>query len=268
MSEAAALNRCGQLIRHADPAGTVLFDEYAIEQRELKHTRRFRPDTTPVDWPATAQAQDALLEKAAYTSVRRYDALGALLEQTDAKGNRQHRAYGLHGRLKEVAITPRGGTRTLLLHQREYNANGQSEYEWLGAKLINTARYAPHNARLLQMKTYRQGEAATPLQDLTYTYEPVGNIVSLSDLAQPTQWHSNARIEALSRYEYDSLYQLTLATGREDGASTSGQAPPPNQPPASRTDAVAAGLPTLAGSPLRNIPISSVPQFRQVMFIL
>lgn len=225
--EAAALNRCGRLIRHADPAGSVLFDEYAIDQRELKQTRRFRSDTTPVDWPATAPAQEALLEKAAYTTVRRYDALGALLEHTDAKGNRQHRAYGLHGRLKEVAITPKDGARTLLLHQRKYTANGQMEYEWLGTRLIRTARYAPQNARLLQIQTYRQGEAAKPLQDLVYAYDPVGNILSLSDLAQPTQWHSNARIEAGSRYEYDSLYQLTLATGREHAASTSGQAPPP-----------------------------------------
>lgn len=225
--EAAALNRCGRLIRHVDPAGTVLFDEYAIDQRELKQTRRFRPDTTPVDWPATVPAQDALLEKAAYTTIRRYDALGALLEHTDAKGNRQHRAYGLHGRLKEVAITPKDGARTLLLHQRKYNANGQVEYEWLGARLIKNARYAPQDGRLLQVQTYRQGEAAKPLQDLVYAYDPVGNIVSLSDLAQPTQWHSNARIEAGSRYEYDSLYQLTLATGREHAESTSGKAPPP-----------------------------------------
>ncbi|MCM2360537.1 RHS repeat-associated core domain-containing protein [Pseudomonas sp. SR18] len=225
--EAAALNSCGRLVRHADPAGTLLINAYAIDQSELQQTRRFRLDAAPVDWPATVEAQDLLLERAAYTTTRRYDAVGGLLEQIDAKGNRQHRTYGLHGRLKALAITPEGGVRNLLLHERAYNANGQLTFERAGTTLIKTLRYAPQSARLLQMKTYRQGEADKPLQDLAYTYDPVGNILSLSDRAQPTQWHSNTRIEARNRYEYDTLYQLTLATGWENARSTAGQAPPP-----------------------------------------
>ena len=39
---------------------------------------------------------------------------------------------------------------------------------------------------------------------------------------------------------------------------TSGQAPPPNQPPFLRTDAVAEGLPTAAGLPLRNIAFTAL----------
>ncbi len=224
--EAAALNRCGRLIRHADPAGTQVINEYTIDQRALRQTRRFRLDSENVDWPPTVEAQDRLLEPAAYTTVSRYDALGALLEQTDAKGNRQHRKYGLHGRLKDLAITLKGGSRKALLHQREYNANGQLTYERAGHLLIKTARFAPQSARLLQIKTYRQGEADTPLQDLRLSYDPVGNVLSLDDQAQPTQWRSNTRIEAVNRYEYDTLYQLTVATGREHSRSTAGQAAP------------------------------------------
>ncbi|WP_246500153.1 hypothetical protein [Pseudomonas cyclaminis] len=79
---------------------------------------------------------------------------------------------------------------------------------------------------MLQIKTYRQGEADTPLQDLRLSYDPVGNVLSLDDQAQPTQWRSNTRIEAVNRYEYDTLYQLTVATGREHSRSTAGQAAP------------------------------------------
>lgn len=222
----ATRNRCGRLVRHADPAGVLLMDEYGVGGSVIQQTRQFLTDTSPTDWPSSDDEQARQLERRAHATRWRYDAVGALLEQTDAKGNRQHRRYGLQGRLMEVALTLKEGTRKVLMDQRVYSASGQVASERAGNEVTKVAKYAAQDNRLLQLTVYRKGQAATPLQDLVYAYDPVGNILSLSDLAQPTQWHSNTRIDAVSYYRYDSLYQLTQASGRENASNRGGQVYP------------------------------------------
>ena len=53
------------------------------------------------------------------------------------------------------------------------------------------------------------------MQDLFYTYDPVGNITEIRDDAQQTVYFDNAVVEPQGNYEYDPLYRLTKATGRE-----------------------------------------------------
>ncbi|RMN90576.1 RHS repeat protein, partial [Pseudomonas syringae group genomosp. 3] len=51
--------------------------------------------------------------------------------------------------------------------------------------------------------------------------DPVGNILLVNDTSQPDRYCNNQLIEPISRFEYDTLYQLIEATGREvrNGAS-------------------------------------------------
>ncbi|WP_306491021.1 RHS repeat domain-containing protein [Pseudomonas sp. W4I3] len=74
--------------------------------------------------------------------------------------------------------------------------------------------------------TYRSGARKELLQELTYTYDHVGNVVEIVDAAQPTQWSSNAQVRAVSRYEYDTLYQLVRASGRESAHNSAGPGMP------------------------------------------
>ena len=53
------------------------------------------------------------------------------------------------------------------------------------------------------------------LQDVSYIYDPVGNIVEMKDQAQQTHFFNNAVIEPRGLYEYDALYRLVKAQGRE-----------------------------------------------------
>ena len=53
------------------------------------------------------------------------------------------------------------------------------------------------------------------LQDLNYVYDPVGNVVSVEDTAQPVSFFKNQRVDPINRYVYDSFCQLIEATGRE-----------------------------------------------------
>src|SRR5262245_58223530 len=53
------------------------------------------------------------------------------------------------------------------------------------------------------------------VQNLHYTYDPVGNITHLRDDAQQTIYFRNQRVEPSADYTYDAIYRLVEATGRE-----------------------------------------------------
>jgi RHS repeat-associated protein len=53
------------------------------------------------------------------------------------------------------------------------------------------------------------------LQNLHYTYDPVGNITHVRDGAQQTIYFRNKRVEPSTEYTYDALYRLVEAAGRE-----------------------------------------------------
>ena len=59
----------------------------------------------------------------------------------------------------------------------------------------------------------------SPLQRLLYTYDPVGNIVEIEDQAQDKVFNEGV-VEPRRKYEYDPLYRLVAATGREHQSQT------------------------------------------------
>ena len=67
------------------------------------------------------------------------------------------------------------------------------------------------------------------MQNLHYTYDPVGNITHIQDDAQQTIYFANAQVEPSSDYVYDALYRLIEATGRENAAAV-GAPPQPEGP--------------------------------------
>ena len=56
---------------------------------------------------------------------------------------------------------------------------------------------------------------ANVLQQLLYTYDPVGNITEIEDQAYKPVFFANGIAEPKSQYEYDALYRLIYASGRE-----------------------------------------------------
>ena len=82
---------------------------------------------------------------------------------------------------------------------------------------------------MIGLTTTRTSDRAV-LQDLRYTYDPVGNITTIRDDAQQTIYFRNRRVEPSAEYEYDALYRLTSATGREHlGQNASGRLNEPQQ---------------------------------------
>lgn len=217
----AARNQCGQLIRHDDPAGTQLFEQFGLTGGVVQQTRHFLRSLDSPDWPESLPDRDVSLESGAgATSCSVFNALGETIEQTDAKGHRQFFAQSLAGQLHEVRLQldkqPQPKT---LVNAIQYNAQGQTEQETAGNGVITALHYASEDGRLTRLQARRNDEL---LQDLHYAYDPVGNVISINDAALPVRYFANQRIEPINRYGYDSLYQLVKATGWEAGGANQG----------------------------------------------
>ena len=200
--EDAQRNRCGRVLRHDDPAGSVLHEAFTLTGQPLIETRRFCLSLTTPNWPNTP------LDTQAYSTRWRYDALGAVMAHTDAASHVRTFSVDIAGRPRASQLDGLD-----LLKRCEYNAFDQVEVEQAGNNALTIASYSPVNGRLQRIQASTL--AGHLLQDLHYQYDPVGNIERIEDLAQPVQWFAQQRIEALSTYRYDTLYQLIEATGRE-----------------------------------------------------
>ncbi|MCL6703968.1 RHS repeat-associated core domain-containing protein [Pseudomonas sp. T1.Ur] len=212
--ESAKLNRCGALIRHDDGAGTLVVEEYALCGKPRSQTRRFLADVALPDWPADEKDRDGLLEKGeGYKTSWAYDALGKIILQTDAARHEQHCAFDVAGQLKSVSLKINGmEAKKTIVKDLVYDTFGQVESQTAGNGVTSRAVFDPASGRLTSLSASAPGK---PLQDLHYAYDAVGNVTQITDKAQPERFNSNQRVEAVSTFTYDSLYQLTSATGRE-----------------------------------------------------
>jgi len=206
--ETADDNQCNQLARHDDTAGTLYRPDYGLLGSPLTEVRHFLRELDMPDWPLAVAERAALLEANGLESSWAFNALGEVIEQTDAMGNTRQFKQTVAGQLKSVALGEQ-----VLLSDIRYNAFDQVEQETAGNGVISRSTYDPQSGRLIEL---RAGLAdAAPLQLLKYGYDPVGNILEIEDAAQPVSFFANQRIEPVSRYRYDTLYQLIEASGRE-----------------------------------------------------
>ncbi|WP_223429891.1 RHS repeat-associated core domain-containing protein [Pseudomonas sp. GL-B-26] len=217
-------NQCGQLIRHDDPAGTVLFEAFSITGQCVKQIRHFTLDSVAPDWPALEADRQRLLEPGeGAISTWNFGPLNDVLEQIDAKENRQTFRLTLDGRLRETRLQLQGLTTwQTLVSDIQYNAEGKVEREVAGNDVQTTLKYCPENGRLTERQAY--SDRTGTLQHLIYLYDRMGNVLSIEDKALPVRYFANQRIEPISRFIYDSLSQLIEAFGWEAGSANQGPA--------------------------------------------
>ncbi|HGY2265578.1 RHS repeat-associated core domain-containing protein [Morganella morganii] len=218
-----ALNLAGQLVSHYDTAGLVQTDSIALTDVPLSVTRRLLKNADNSDTVADWQGEDAaawnrLLDNDARTTLTTADTTGSVLTTTDAQGNMQRMAYDVAGLLSVSWLTLKGGSEKVIVASLTYSAAGQKLREEHGNGVITTYSYEPETQRLNGIKTERPaGHAAglKILQDLRYEYDPVGNVLKVTNDAEETRFWRNQKVVPENTYAYDSLYQLISATGRE-----------------------------------------------------
>ncbi|AZF13568.1 RHS repeat domain-containing protein [Pseudomonas sp. R3-18-08] len=222
----AVNNRCGRLVLHDGECVRTRFEEYGLQGHVSRQAQRFLREIATVNWPSQPTQREALLQDEDFVTSWRFSALGEALEQVDAKNNVKDSRYGRTGELLEVGITLAGGTRQVIADGADYNAHGQMLTQRAGNGVVSEWTYDPRSQRVERLLTYRSRAKKERLQDLAYTYDHVGNVIKIVDAAQPIQWSSNAQVMAVSHYQYDTLYQLVRASGRENAHNSAGSGLP------------------------------------------
>lgn len=225
-------NLRGQLVRHYDTAGRKTIGAYSLTGHPCNETRTLlAASEEESDWANPDSGwENELNVQESFRTHWRTNALGEMLEQTDAQGKqevyRQSWAYYPSGRLQCRTLTLVGSDQPdhTLVSQLVYSAHGQIEGEIAGNDMTTTYTYDPQTLRLTN--SLAKDESGVR-QQLVYEYDPVGNILSIEDQARVPEFFDNEKIESQATYAYDALYQLVRATGREQADAQQSRHLPP-----------------------------------------
>lgn len=238
---ALAANARGRIVRTFDGAGAVTSTAYDFKGNLVSSTRTLASayDTT-VDWSALATLSDvtaidaaatpllSMLSSDTFTISVTYDALDRVTSRTTPDGSVTLPVYNEANLLERLDVRLRGAaTPTPFVTNLDYDAHGKCTLFVRGNATTTTYTYDPETFRMTALRTTRDTSGFV-LQDLAYTYDGVGNTVAAADAVA----FGNSSVVADGLYEFDPLYQLTHATGREHP----GQQPAAGSPDPLRVD--------------------------------
>jgi RHS repeat-associated protein len=209
-------NLRGQVFEHLDTAGNLQFVNYDLKGNLLKNTRQLTKDyKNVVNW--NNPNPDDLLETEAFTSEFKYDAMNRVTWSKTPDNSITEPGYNEANLLETVSVTQNSSSE-LFVKNIDYDEKGQRKSITYGNDVTTTYQYDEETFRLLHLQTKRANDDL--LQDLYYTFDPVGNITEIEDRCIPTVFYDNHKIEPKSKYNYDPLYRLIEAEGKEHIAQT------------------------------------------------
>ncbi|HEX5736593.1 MAG TPA: SpvB/TcaC N-terminal domain-containing protein [Blastocatellia bacterium] len=258
------MNLRGKIYKQFDNAGVITNLAYDFKGNLLSNRRQLVSDYKTIpDWSA-----NPALDQETFISSGRYDAINRAIQlvlphvESRASTDVVQQIFNEAGLLEKIDVWLKHAgepnqildpqTADLhLLEGIEYNCRGQRESIKYGNGVTTIYRHDPLTFRLVHLFTTRgatfpddcPNPSAPPcgVQNLRYTYDPVGNITRIRDDAQQTIYFRNRRVEPTAEYSYDALYRLIEAKGREHlGQAAAGDVLPPA--PTSHTDAPRAAL--------------------------
>lgn len=225
-AQPAALNARTRIFQQADTAGivtskgtnpvTLKEEGFDFKGNLLRSSRGFFADYRALpDLTAPPPTLDVFAASTIYDAINRPVALvtpdASIVVPT----------YNEANLVETVSVHLRGAAAaTPFVTNIDYNARVQRTLiEFGNAGTTTEYTYDPLTFRLANLTTTRPGFPANQqtVQDLAYTYDPVGNITHIQDDAdiQNVIFFMNQRVEPSSDYTYDAVYRLIQATGRE-----------------------------------------------------
>ncbi len=214
--------------RHFDAAGCTTSEAHDFKGNLLKGSLQpAKTYKTVTDWSAVAASvapsanleslvdavANTLLESDVFETETTYDALNRPKIAKAPDGSLTTYGYNEAGLLEKMNLTHgRTGQTSEPIENIEYDAKGQRTLIEYSNGVNTYYQYDPNTFRLTELKSTHSGDI---LQWLQYHYDPVGNITDLRDDAQQNLFFNNSIIEAHGAYEYDALYRLISASGRE-----------------------------------------------------
>lgn len=209
-------NLRGQVFEHFDTAGKLQFVKYDLKGNLLQSIRQLTKDyKNVVNW--NNPNPDDLLETETFTSEFKYDAINRVIWSKTPDDSITEPRYNEANLLETVSVTQNSSS-SLFVRNIDYDEKGQRKSIVYGNDVLSTYKYDEETFRLLHLQTTKANGHL--LQNLYYTYDPVGNITEIEDRCIPTVFYNNHKIEPKSKYTYDSLYRLIDAEGKEHIAQT------------------------------------------------
>jgi RHS repeat-associated protein len=243
--EAKERNLRGQIYQHYDPSGLITNELFDFKANLLVVTRQLASAyaASIIDWPENPPP--SAFERETFTQRTQYDALNRMVRLENWHREDHPPAvylpqYNARGLLQSESLTVQGRVTQDAVLNIEYDVKGQRMLVVFGNDTDTRYDYDPLTFRLKQLRTTRPVsnlvfpdfhsnlEDDRVVQQLNYTYDPVGNITEIYDEAYEPVFFRNQRVEPRSRYTYDALYRLIEATGRENYHAVD---PPPQRPP-------------------------------------
>ncbi|MBD1930315.1 MULTISPECIES: SpvB/TcaC N-terminal domain-containing protein [Cyanophyceae] len=216
-AQGSATNHRGQVYQVFDGAGVVTSQRYDFKRNLLEGSRQLLQNYKDrVDW-----SQNPTLEnEPPFVSSTVYDALNRPITLTTPDNSTIRPLYNEANLLNGVDVNLQGAaTATPFIKNIDYDAKGQRQLIRYGNDVVTTYEYDDKTFRLILLRTERgnpfTADRPKGIQNLFYTYDPVGNITEIRDDAQQTVFFNNAMVTPRNQYVYDALYRLIQAKGRE-----------------------------------------------------
>ncbi len=242
VAAAQELNLRGVIYQHRDEAGLASTERRDFDGNVVRTARQLLTDfSEPVDWALTPT-----LEAETFLTDTTFDALNRPVKITTPDGSVSEPSYNQRSLLCAVALTPAGGGgRVDYVKAITYDAKAQREAIEYGNGASSAYTYDPLTFRLVALRSTRPG-GGEALQAIGYTYDAVGNVVSVEDAAQQTIFFANQVVAPTATYTYDAIYRLVSAEGREHIGQTASE-------PIGASDAARVAIPLPSdGQAMRN----------------
>ena len=207
-------NLWGQIYQVKDQAGIVVYSQYNLEEQIAFTTRQFCQDYTPApNWSTSVTLQTKV-----YETALSYDALKRITTERVDNGNTCRTNYFISGRTSSLQVAYPGSAIQPVLTNIVYNASNQPLELSFNDIAVVRRGYEPTTQRLIALSSARSqlsGDVNTSeLQSVTYTYDPVGNLVLMRDKTQQDLF-CYPQPESVGDYTYNALYRVVNATGQE-----------------------------------------------------
>lgn len=207
-------NLRGEVYQINDLSGVLIKSLYSISGHVLKSSRQMAENyKIAVNWTEHIMLETEI-NNVSYT----FDALGRLINETTSDGSITTNTYNLSGLLDSVTVQFSDGIIQKIINQIIYNANRQRVSISYGNGIGTFSTYEDTTHRLLNLLSKKTGGdkgIISTVQDISYTYDPVGNITRTWDHSIETVFNNNQQVSPLSDYTYDEVYRLIKATGRQ-----------------------------------------------------
>jgi RHS repeat-associated protein len=224
--QGATTNHRGRIYQHFDGAGVATNVEFDFKGNLVSSKRQLVEDYKTIpNW-----SLNPVLETEFFSSSTRYDALNRPIQLVAPHSNKLNLklnvirpGYNEANLLERMDVwlgETTEPTALLALPSANFHAvvnidrdaKGQRSLIEYGNGAKTEYTYDPQTFRLVHLKTTQGGAI---LQDLFYTYDPVGNIMRIRDDAQQTNYFKNQVVLPHCDYSYDPIYRLVEAMGRE-----------------------------------------------------